>query len=317
MKILVTGGAGYIGTATVKKLIENKHEVFVIDNLSRGQKEKLDSKAVLFQIDLTAKKEVEKVLLETKPDAVIHLSAFKSVEESEKHPEMYIQNNLGGTVSLLTAMAGAGVSSLVFSSSASVYSPKENDNQLYKETDPLGSLSTYGRVKELEEKVIELAVEKGVISSATSLRYFNVAGDAGLCFKEKNPENVFPILAKAFREEGEFNIFGTDYPTRDKTAIRDYIHLNDIVDAHIKALDVKPGYHVFNLGTSKGVSVKELVEAFKLVSDKSAKIKNAPRRAGDPAVVIADSTLAKEKLNWEPKYTLEEMVKSTWEVYGK
>ena len=158
MKILVTGGAGYIGTATVKKLIENKHEVFVIDNLSRGQKEKLDPKAVLFQTDLTDQKETEKVLFETKPDAVIHLSAFKSVEESEKKPGIYIQNNLGGTISLLVAMANAGVPSLVFSSSAAVYKPKENDNQLYKETDPLGSLSTYGRVKEMEEKAIELAV---------------------------------------------------------------------------------------------------------------------------------------------------------------
>ena len=316
-KILVTGGAGYIGSATTQALCQQGFSVTVFDNLTAGQKEKVDRRAKLIKGDILNENDLKSVFEKKDFDSVIHFAALKAVGESEEMPANYFKNNVSGLINILSAMEDNNVPQIIFSSSASVYAPSDNNKGVFTEEDSLGPISVYGQTKYISELIIQDFARTGKIESYALLRYFNVAGDAGLNFKEKNPQNVFPLIARAIAGKTEFNIFGDNYDTFDGTGIRDYIHLTDLVLAHISALKVnRNNSGAFNLGTSKGYSVKELVDAFTRISGKVVKAKIKPRRAGDPAIVLADPTKAKKELNWSTQKTLDDMVASTLAVYG-
>jgi UDP-glucose 4-epimerase len=311
--VLVVGGAGYIGSACTKMLCDRGYAVTVFDNLSHGQRDKVDERAKFFEGDVRSKIDLADVF-NTRPfDAVMHFAALKSVEESESKPAEYFENNVGGVINLLSAMAEYHVPQIVFSSTAAVYTPTTHG--IYTEESEVGAMNVYGNTKLLAERAIQEFARVGAIKRYALLRYFNVAGDSGLRFREKDAANVFPLLGEALQGRRDFNIFGDDYNTRDGTCTRDYVHLSDLVDAHVRALE-HHGSGVWNLGTSKGTTVRELVSAFEDVSGRVIDAQVAPRRAGDPATVLADSTKAQLELNWQPQFGLHEMVKSTLEVYA-
>ncbi len=311
--VLVTGGAGYIGTACVAALCDRGYQVVVIDNLSKGQRDKVHPHAIFIEGDISDKNIIDKIFNEYKFTNVIHLAAGKSVEESEANPEKYFGANVVGTLNLLSVMADHGVGNLVFSSTAAVYAPGGSTEHFNEEasTEPI---NVYGRSKLMAEMAIKDYVRTGKLSRFAILRYFNVAGDAGLNYKERESKNVFPILANAINTGSTFHIFGTDYATNDGTCVRDYIHLIDLVDAHLAVLN-HDSSGVFNLGTSKGQSVRQLITEFEKVSGKQLLIEERPRRAGDPAILLADATKAKSELGWEPSHSLSDMVESTLRCY--
>lgn len=307
-KVLVTGGAGYIGSACVEALVEAGHEVTVFDNLSTGQRDKVSDLAIFKEGDITDKKSVEAVFAETQFDAVIHFAAKKAVGESEINPSLYFYNNVLGSLNILSAMEKYKVPHLVFSSTAAVYaSPKENRPVL--ETDSLAPASIYGRTKLMTEDMVREYHRLGFLSSFAILRYFNVAGDAGLNYHEKDAQNVFPILVDSVKNNTPFSVFGTDYDTKDGTCVRDYIHLSDLVSAHIKALD-STNAGIYNLGTSNGYSVLELIKAFEKNSGKQINVVETDRRAGDVPIITARATKAEEELDWSPQFNIDDMVKS-------
>lgn len=305
--ILVTGGAGYIGSACTKALLDSGYDVIVVDNLSNSTKEYLDTRAKFFETNICDKQKLTEIFSAHDISAVMHFAAFKSVEESEQDPVRYFQNNVVGTVNLLAVMQEYNVSEIIFSSSAAVYAPTENGTCV--ESDKLSAINVYGNCKLIEERLITELVRTGKLKKHSILRYFNVAGDVGLNYQDRKAKNIFPLLKEALNN-GEFTILGADYDTRDGTCVRDYIHLSDLVDAHIKALEHKNS-GIWNLGTNNGVTVKELITEFESVSGKKLNIKTGPRRAGDPPVLIADAQKVKDEIGWEPKHALKEMVEST------
>lgn len=313
-KILVTGGAGYIGSACVKALLDEGDSVVVFDNFSTGQKDKIDERAEVYMGDLNNLSDIKAVCQKYKFDAVLHFAAKKAVGESEENPSLYFANNVVGSFNLLKTMEEFYISQIVFSSTAATYAPVTESKKL-TENSVVAPISVYGTTKLMVEDMIKSYARTGKIKQFSVLRYFNVAGDGGVNFQEKNPQNVFPIIANKIKNEETFEIFGGDYETKDGTCIRDYIHLSDLILGHISALNSKKS-GVYNLGTGTGYSVKELVEAFNSVSLKEMKVKVSPRRLGDAPIVVADATLANQELNWYPKQTLEDMVKDTLRVYG-
>ncbi len=313
-KILVTGGAGYIGSACTKSLLDLGYKVVVVDNLSGGDKKYVDKRAEFVEGDISDNDTLAAAFGGGEISAVMHFAALKSVGESEEEPTKYFKNNVGGTINLLSTMEEYGVGEMVFSSSAAVYTP--NDGTPFTEQDKLGAINVYGNCKIIEEMLITELARTGKLRKFAILRYFNVAGDAGLGYIDKAPENVFPILTNALTSGERFSIFGTDYDTRDGTCVRDYIHLTDLVDAHLRALEHE-GSGIWNLGTSEGTSVKELVDEFESVSGKQVNSQDESRRAGDPAVVLANAGSAAADLSWKPKKTLREMVESTLATYQK
>jgi UDP-glucose 4-epimerase len=312
MNILVTGGAGYIGSACVAELIKANHKVVVVDNLSKGNAKAIDKKARLYEIDLTDSARLEEVFKENKIGAVIHFAAYKSVEESMENAQKY-SDNITGTINLLNLIVRFKVPKIVFSSSAAVYGmPKEGR---VDEKTPESPINYYGFSKLMCEKVIDWYSRIHKLSYV-SLRYFNVAGDAGLKYVDKDAKNIFPLIMEVLTGKREkLVIFGNDYETRDGTCVRDYIDINDLVDAHLLALDAE-GNHIINLGTSNGVTVKELIEATEQVTGKKIAFEQGPRRKGDPPILIASNTKAKDVLRWEPKRTIKEMIESTCQAYG-
>jgi UDP-glucose 4-epimerase len=262
MRILVTGGAGYIGSACVHKLIK-KHEVVVVDNLSKGKKEFVDPKAEFYKLDLADRGALQKAFSK-KIDAVIHFAAYKAVEESMEDAVKY-SDNITGTINLLDMMVKKGVRKIIFSSSAAVYGmPKKEIVDEDAETKPI---NYYGYTKLACEQIIGWYSNIHAIEHV-NLRYFNVAGDSGLGYVDPDAKNIVPILMEVLSgKRKKLTVFGNDYKTRDGTCIRDYIDVNDLVDAHILALDVE-GSHVINLGTSKGSSVLELINATEKVTKK-------------------------------------------------
>lgn len=307
--ILVTGGAGYIGSACVDSLIKAGHQVTVFDNFSTGQRDKIHHEAILVEGDITDQEVVHSVCEANSFDLVIHLAAKKSVAESENDPILYFKNNVTGTLSLLTAMSENNIPHIIFSSTAAVYAPPSSENSLTEDS-PLGPVSVYGSSKILAEHLIREFKRTNKISQYTILRYFNVAGDTGLGYIEQDAQNIFPILKNALLTESPFNIFGTDYNTRDGTCVRDYIHLSDLVDVHLASLEAKSS-EIYNIGTGAGYTVRELASVFEEVSGNSLQIIESPRRLGDVAVVTASSEKAKTQLGWRPTKTLEDMVRST------
>jgi UDP-glucose 4-epimerase len=314
MKLLVTGGAGYIGSVVARQLVDAGHETVVLDNLSKGHKRAVPEDIRFVEADLLNVERVSEVLAGSF-DGVLHFAAFSLVGESVEKPERYYRNNVCGTLHLLEAMREADVSRLVFSSTAAVYG--EPEEVPIPETSPTLPTNPYGGSKLAVDQMIRAVAEARGLA-ATSLRYFNVAGASGRFGEYHHPEtHLIPlVLQAASGQRDSVKIFGTDYPTRDGTAVRDYIHVEDLGRAHLLALEAaEPGEHrVYNLGNGAGFSVREVIEAARRVTDRPIKAVESPRRSGDPAVLVASSDKIRSELGWKPeKPELEVMISDAWD----
>ncbi|MCL0063357.1 UDP-glucose 4-epimerase GalE [Peptococcaceae bacterium] len=316
-KILVTGGAGYIGSHVIKALGEKGYEVITYDNLSTGHRW-----AVLFGElevgDILDSKKLKEVFEKHKPDAVMHFAAHIVVPESVKQPLKYYTNNVSGTINLLNVMQEFGVDKFIFSSTAAVYGIPEKIP--VSETAPLKPINPYGYGKMVVEQILK-DLSRAKDFNYISLRYFNVAGADFEARIGEGKEDATHLITMCVRTalgiRDVLNIYGTDYPTHDGTGIRDYIHVDDLAEAHILALEylLNGGTsEVFNCGYSRGFSVKEVVKVAKKVTGVDFPVEYTDRRPGDPPALVADASKIKEKLNWLPKYNdLEYIIKTAWE----
>jgi UDP-glucose 4-epimerase len=317
MNILVTGGAGYIGSHAVKTLLKNKHKVIIFDNLSTGNKKLLNSKVKFYKGDLTNSKDIEKTFKKEKIDTVMHFAAFSQVGESFMDPQKYFYNNVYGSLNLFNAMLKANIKKIIFSSTAAVYG--EPIKIPITETHPLNPVNPYGISKKIIEEILK-EYDKSYGLKSICLRYFNAGGaskdhDIG---EMHNPEtHLIPLVLKTAKgERKQIEIFGTAWSTKDGTCIRDYVHVEDIIDAHILALNYlqkKNTSDVFNLGTNRGYSVKEIIQKCKDVTKIDFKVEKSERRKGDPETLVASNAKAKKILGWEPKRTLHEIIESAWD----
>ncbi len=315
MTVLVTGGAGYIGSQTVRALLDRGGRVVVVDREAAPSGAPIGD-ASFIQGDIADQDLVHEVLREHGVEGVIHFAALKSVAESMHDPLLYFGNNVAGSIALLGAMERAGVKRIVFSSSCAVYG--NPDALPITEAAPLRPESPYGWSKVAVEEMLDwLARIHGLRS--VSLRYFNAAGaspDGTMGEDWDRSTMLIPAMMRALCSVGgPLTVFGTDYPTRDGTAIRDYVHVVDLADAHILALDYldrKPGAHALNLGTGRGHTVREVLEMARRVTGREVPFVPAPRRAGDPVAIWADSGRARDELGWTPRYGLEEIVETAW-----
>ncbi|ADU96624.1 UDP-glucose 4-epimerase [Thermovibrio ammonificans HB-1] len=316
MRILVTGGAGYIGSHTVELLGRKGHIVLTVDNLSRGHRE-----AVLFgelaEVDLSEKEKLKELINSFRPDAVIHFAAFIEVGESVKDPKSFYRNNTCNALNLLEAVVESGVKNFIFSSTAAVYGNPQKVP--IPEEHPKNPINPYGASKLAVERMLQdFHTAYGL--NYVALRYFNAAGadPKGRIGESHNPEtHLIPLILKAAKgERDSFKIFGTDYPTPDGTCIRDFIHVCDLAEAHLKALEylAEGGEScALNCGYGTGHSVKEVVETAKRVTGREFKVEEAPRRPGDPPILVADTRRIEEKLNWKPKFNdLEYIIQTAW-----
>ena len=313
--ILVMGGAGYIGSHTVKHLLANNYSVVVADNLVYGHKEAVDSRAKFEIADLADKASLRKVFDKYNIDAVIHFAAFAYVGESVQNPQKYYQNNVVGTINLLDVMMEYGVKKIVFSSTCATYG--EPQYTPIDEKHPQNPINPYGRTKLMIEQIFA-DYEKAYGLQHIALRYFNAAGCAadGSIGESHTPEtHIIPLVLKAITgERDNIKVFGTDYDTRDGTCIRDYIHVEDLALAHRLAVEKLGAYNgCINLGTGVGTTVKEIITAAENVSGKKCPVEYAERRAGDPAKLFADNRKAKEILGWNPQYlNIENIIQTAW-----
>jgi UDP-glucose 4-epimerase len=314
MKVLVTGGAGYIGSVAVERLVERGDCVTVLDNLWRGHAGSVPQGVDLINLDVRDAKAVESAMMQIRPDAVLHFAAATLVPESVEQPAEYFSINVVGSHNVLSAMKSAGVRKFVFSSTAAVYGEPEDTTIV--ETSPLRPINPYGVSKHLVEQMLP-AYERAYGLSYVVFRYFNVAGATPAHGEDHRPEtHVIPVaLQTLLGKRPTFNIFGTDYPSPDGTAVRDYVHVVDLADAHLLALDrLEKTLGAFNLGSKDGFSVRQIVEAVERVTGLPLLVAEAPRRAGDPPVLIADSTRARTELGWRPtRSSLDEMIGSAWD----
>lgn len=315
-RILVTGGAGYIGSHTVKLLEEKGFEVVVYDNLSNGHEEAvLNSRFV--KGDILERAKLDDLLTEIEFDAVIHFAAFIEVGESVKKPLEFFNNNVSGTLNLLSLLKKHGVKKFVFSSTAAVYG--NPDKTPIEEDFELKPINPYGNTKLTVEKVLGDMSVAGDINYI-ALRYFNASGadESGLIGESHNPEtHLIPLVLKTAKgERDSIKIFGTDYPTKDGTCIRDYIHVNDLANAHVLALNYLldgGDSDVFNCGYGVGYSVREIIDTAKKVTGVDFKVEEAERREGDPAVLVADNEKIKRVLGWQPVHNdIEFIIKTAW-----
>ena len=318
MKVLVLGGAGYIGSHTVYELIENGAEVVIIDNLETGFAEAVHPEATFYQGDLRDRKFLDTVLGKEKDiDAVIHFAANSQVGESMTNPLKYYDNNICGTKTLLEALVVHGIDKIVFSSTAATYG--EPERIPIQEGDKTEPTNAYGETKLSMEKMFKW-VEKAHGMRYVSLRYFNACGahKSGEIGEAHNPEtHLIPLILQVpLGKREHIAVFGTDYPTKDGTCIRDYIHVTDLAEAHILAVKYLMAGNksdIFNLGNGVGFTVREVIEMAEKVTGESIKVVETERRAGDPAVLIASSDKAKTILGWNPKHdSLSEIIKSAW-----
>ncbi|EAV7066390.1 UDP-glucose 4-epimerase GalE [Salmonella enterica] len=327
MLILVTGGAGYIGSHTIISLLENNYNVIVLDNLCNSslesikRVEKITNKKIKFYLgDVRDKVFLESIFCDNKIDAVIHFAALKSVGESNNYPLDYYSNNVTGTLSLLEVMKRFDVSKMIFSSSATVYGAKNIAPN--KESDPIGGTTNpYGTSKYMMELILQDLCKSDPSFSIVSLRYFNPTGahSSGMIGENPNdiPNNLIPYISKVAQKKlQKLHVFGNDYPTKDGTGIRDYIHVSDLALGHVKALDYiflnNINYEAFNLGTGRGYSVLEVVRMFEKVSNTLIPFDFCERRNGDIAISWACADLARKKLNWETTRDLKEMLEDVW-----
>ena len=322
MRLLVLGGAGYIGSHTALELIKKGHEVIVVDNLVTGYEKAIPDKAVFYQGDIRNFDFLDNLFKKEKIDAVIHFAAYSLVGESVTNPLKYYDNNLYGTKVLLEAMIKNNVNKIVFSSTAATYGEPENIPIL--ESDRTCPTNPYGETKLAMEKMFHWA-SKAHGLSYVSLRYFNACGaDAtGQIGEAHNPEShLIPLVLQVPNGKREsVSIYGTDYDTPDGTCIRDYIHVTDLAEAHILAVEylAKGGEsNIFNLGNGVGYSVREVIETARRVTGHPIPATEVPRRAGDPARLVASGEKAKNILGWEPKIKqLDEIVESAWKWHWK
>lgn len=327
MKILVTGGLGYIGSHTCVELLEKNYELVIVDNLYNSKIEVLDKiekigkvRPKFYQIDLTDKEKVDEVFKEEKDiEAVIHFAGLKAVGESVDKPIKYYSNNLISTLNLLEIMQKYNVKKFIFSSSATVYGEQQVP---YTETMHRGETTNpYGTTKAMIEKMLEDLYASDNTWDISILRYFNPVGahESGLLGENPNgiPNNLMPYVMKVASGELEcLSVFGNDYPTKDGTGVRDYIHVVDLAKGHVKTLEKlnneKSGLFLYNLGTGTGYSVLDIVNNFKKVNNIDVKYKIVGRRSGDIATCYADPTKAKKELGWSATKTLEDMCKDSW-----
>lgn len=321
MKVLVTGGAGYIGSHAVKQLVREGHDVAVLDNLSKGHREAVDPKAKLYVGDVSDRALLRSIFREHRTEAVMHFAAFIEVGESVKEPYMYYRNNFSDAITMLDTMRHEGVGRIVFSSTAAVYG---NPNQTpIEETHPRQPINPYGRSKMMTEMAIEdFATAHGL--SYTILRYFNVAGASpeGTIGEAHEPEShlIPKILAAALGQTTELQIYGTDYPTPDGTCVRDYIHVEDLVRAHVLAIQATATQgkgSVYNLGSESGFSVRQVIETCQRVTGRQFQVREHDRRPGDPAVLVASSAKIRTELGWTRQYPeLETIVAHAWKWHS-
>jgi len=314
-KILVTGGAGYIGSHTRYFLEQRGHSVMVVDNLSRGHRELVPDK-ILHVLDLHDKQRLAALLKQERIEAVIHFAAYIAVGESTQHPEMYFANNVGGSVSLFEAMIEAGVDKLVFSSTAAAYgTPKKVP---ITEDQDIAPINPYGESKVMVETILDW-LDRYRQFRSISLRYFNACGAepaAGLGELHDPETHLIPLILRAVQTGKPVTIFGDDYPTPDGTCIRDYIHVSDLSEAHINAVEhlLNGGASdIFNVGTGIGHTVKQVVDAVEKVTGKKVPSTIGPRREGDPPSLVADSRKLQTTLGWRPtRADMEVIVRDAW-----
>ena len=326
MKVLVTGGAGYIGSHTVVELLNAGHEAVIVDDLSNARADVVDRIAAItgkrpafHQLDCKDKDALREVFRTYKIDAIIHFAAFKAVGESVRKPLQYYRNNIDSTLALLEVMEEFGCRKFIFSSSATVYGP--NNPHPYKEEMPaIQSSSPYGWTKVMIERILTDYVAAQPDFCAVLLRYFNPIGghESGLLGDDPNgiPNNLMPYIGRVAAGQLEkLTIFGGDYETPDGTCQRDYLHVVDLAVGHLKALEYAAGHEgveAVNLGTGNGISVLELVHAFETANDMKLPYVIGPRRDGDLPAFWADARKAKEMLGWEATHTVEDMCRSAW-----
>lgn len=325
MNVLVTGGAGYIGSHTCVELLNNGYNIVVMDNYSNSSPEVLDAVEKLtgkafpvYDCDMLDYAGFEKIFEENKIDAVIHFAGLKAVGESVSKPLEYYHNNLNGTINLLRLMKKHNVRKLVFSSSATVYGM--NNKVPFNEDMPLSATNPYGTTKLMIENILRDICFADKSWKVALLRYFNPIGahKSGLIGENPNgiPNNLMPYIMKVAVGKLEcLSVYGNDYPTPDGTGVRDYIHVCDLAIGHIKALEKLEsieGAQAYNLGTGKGSSVLDVVHAFEKASGQKVNYKIAPRRPGDIAECYADVSKAKKELGWEAKYNLDDMCRDSW-----
>ena len=317
MSILVCGGAGYIGSHTVYKLIEQGKDVVIIDNLQSGHIGAVHPKAKFYKGDIRDASILDKIFTENKIEYIVHFAANSLVGEIMEKPLLYFNNNVYGMQILLESMVKHNIKNIVFSSTAAVYGEPKRVPIL--EDDETNPANTYGETKLTMEKMMKWC-NKAYGINYVALRYFNVAGSLGdgSIGEDHNPEtHLIPLILQVPLKKREFiSVYGTDYPTPDGTCIRDYIHVLDLADAHIKAveyLEAGNESNIFNLGNGVGFSVKEMIEAAKEATGKEIKVVLGDRRAGDPAQLIASSEKANKILGWTPKFTdVKDIIKDAW-----
>jgi UDP-glucose 4-epimerase len=309
---VVTGGAGYIGSVVAAQLLDAGHDVVVIDDLSRGHAGAVPPGAEHVDISLADAGALREPLADG-VDAVLHFAALALVPESVEHPERYWRNNVAGTLNLLDAMRAGGVGRLVFSSTCATYG--EPETIPIAEDEPTAPVNAYGASKLAVDLMIRDECRAHGLAAA-SLRYFNVAGASGRHGEDHEPEtHLIPLVLRAAAGVADHvKVFGTDYPTRDGTAVRDYIHVEDLGRAHLLALErLQPGTHLMlNLGTGDGYTVREVIEAARRVTGREIPVRDEGRRPGDPPELVAANGRARDVLGWTPQRSLDEMIADAW-----
>ncbi len=320
-KVLIVGGAGYIGSINTRYFLDRGYEVVVVDSLNTGHRSSVDSRAKFYELDIRKKDELTKILKKEKVDAVVHFAALSLVGVSMKDPLAYFDNNVYGMIALLEAMQEAKVNKIVFSSSAATYG--EQDKIPLTEDTPTNPSSVYGETKLMMETMMRWC-DRCIGIRYVSLRYFNAAGAAmdGSLGEDHNPEtHLIPLILQVpLGKRDHISVFGTDYPTKDGTCIRDYIHVEDLASAHVKAVEYLLAGHsseIFNLGSGEGQSVKEMIETSEKIVGKSIKTEYEGRRPGDPAVLIASNQKAKKVLGWQNEKSLEDILSSAYLFHTK
>jgi UDP-glucose 4-epimerase len=320
LRILVTGGAGYIGSHTVRELVNRQHEVLVLDSLEYGNPKLAEAAGAskLIVGNISDRALLDQLFAEEHPEAVLHFAAYKNVGESMLHPDLYFANNVTGTQTLLDAMLRHNIKLFIFSSSCSVFGTPQHV-PVSETNNPFGPESPYAETKLIVEKLMKwYDVSFGL--RGVSLRYFNAAGaslDGKLGEDWRMTLNLIPLVMKAaLGQAPSVKIFGTDYPTSDGTCIRDYIHVVDLAVAHVLALEYLQKQQrsaAFNLGTGRGNSVREVIDLVRQVSGSSFVAEEVPRRVGDPVAIWADNTQARQELGWQPQYDLETIIRTAYQ----
>jgi UDP-glucose 4-epimerase len=316
MKILVVGGAGYIGSICAEVLLDEDHQVGIFDNLVEGHRAAVDKRAKFFEGDLADRARIKDVLANYRPEAVMHFAASALVGESMENPSKYFRNNVASGLNLLDSMIELGISKLIFSSTCAIFGPPERvpiDENL-----PMRPINPYGESKRMFESILRWYNQLHGLK-VVSLRYFNAAGASDKFGEHHRQEtHLIPnVLKVALGETPNVEIYGTDYDTPDGTCIRDYIHILDLARAHILALDA-PESAFYNLGTGGGSSVREVIEAGRKITGKTIPVVEKPRRPGDPPRLIASSRKIKEELGWNPKFqSLDAIIESAWKWHQK